>query len=73
MQVRNGTSRYHLAIEIFEKGAAAGVISQSKASELVAKIHHQAQRPPRVHKNPRCRPRGNLGLEMERLKDYFYF
>lgn len=37
MQIRNGTSRWHLAQEIFAKMAAAGVIEQSKADVLKEK------------------------------------
>jgi len=34
MQVRNGTSRWHLAKEVFSKMAKAGVISQKKSDDL---------------------------------------
>ena len=34
MHVRNGTSRYHLVREIFEKMAAAGVLDKNKAADL---------------------------------------
>ncbi len=37
MQVRNGTSRWHLAIEIFTKMAEGGVLNGGKAKELIKK------------------------------------
>ncbi|MBI4991726.1 MAG: phosphoketolase family protein [Candidatus Harrisonbacteria bacterium] len=37
MQVRNETSRYHLAKEVFAKMAKAGVVSQDKSDQLIKK------------------------------------
>ncbi|MDD4989039.1 MAG: phosphoketolase family protein, partial [Candidatus Pacebacteria bacterium] len=37
MQIRNKTSRWHLAMEVFERMAKAGVISKEKAKSLIEK------------------------------------
>ncbi len=41
MHVRNNTSRWHLAIEVFQKMAAAGVIGKDEANGLVAKYQQK--------------------------------
>lgn len=41
MQVRNETSRYHLAMEIFTKMAGTGVLSHSKADALVSEYQQK--------------------------------
>jgi len=41
MHVRNATSRYHLAIEAFEKMAAAGVLAEGKKEDLVGAYHEK--------------------------------
>ena len=39
MQVRNGTSRYQLVIEMFERLEDAGVVAKSKAQRVILKYH----------------------------------
>lgn len=44
MHVRNGTSRYHLAREAFEKMAKAGVLNKDKAADLDRKYAEKLER-----------------------------
>ena len=43
MHVRNKTSRYHLAIEVFEKAAATGRMPYEEARQIIKKYEHKIE------------------------------
>ena len=41
MHIRNGTSRYQIAIEVLDKMATRGVIERKKADELISDLNNR--------------------------------